>query len=210
MTVPASLCAVFVSSHRVTPMRKLASLLVLCSAASAQAQDITLKSNTDWLWFAKSQVTQVIVNNSAKGCWTDTQAAKSAAELELVRGGQEIGDDATTIIVLSAASYKAPDFNFCAVSFTFKLLAPKENHWWNGNLHMSGSAGSTTIIFERDVVLGGQPSLIDHQIREAVQVAATDMLAEAAKEKSAVLKELSSLPNKKLARAWRNWVERKW
>ena len=191
-------------------MRVLAILAACCSAAGAQAEDVVLNSNTDWLWFAKSQVTQVIVNNSANDCWTDTQAAKSAAELAMVRGGQEIGDDATTIIVLSAASYKAPDFNFCALSFTFKLLAPKENHWWNGNLYMSGSAGSNTIIFERDVVLGGQPSLIDHQIQEAVQVAATDMLAEAAKEKSAVLKELSSLPNKKLARAWRNWVERKW
>lgn len=191
-------------------MKGLAILAACCAAADAQAEDVVLKSNTDWLWFAKSQVTQVIVNNSAKGCWTDTQAAKSAAELELARGGKEIGDDATTIIVLFASSYKAPDFNFCAVSFTFKLLAPKENHWWNGNLHMSGAAGSNTIIFERDIVLGGQPSVIDHQIREEVQVAATDMLAEAAKEKSAVLKELSSLRDKKLARAWRNWVERKW
>jgi hypothetical protein len=107
-------------------------------------------------------------------------------------------------------SYKAPDVNFCALSLSFKLLAPKENHWWNGDLHMSSTAGSKTTIFERGIVLGGQPSYIDHQIREAVQVAARDMLAEAAKEKSAVLKELSSLQNKKLARAWRNWVERKW
>jgi hypothetical protein len=191
-------------------MRALAILAVCCGATGAKAEDVVLKSNTDWLWFAKSQVTHVIVNNSAKGCWTNTQAAKSAVELELVRGGMEIGDDAATIIVLSAVSYKAPDFNFCALSFTFKLLAPRENHWWNGDLHMSGAAGSNAIIFERGIVLGGQPSYIDHQIREAVQVAATDMLAEAAKEKSAVLKELSSLRNKKLARAWRNWVERKW
>jgi hypothetical protein len=191
-------------------MRQLAILAACWGAAGAQAEDVVLKSNTDWLWFAKSQVTHVIVNNSAKGCWTNTQAAKSAVELELVRGGIEIGDDAATIIVLSAMSHKAPDVNFCALSFSLKLLAPKENHWWNGDLHMSSTAGSNTIIFEREIVLGGQPSYIDHQIREAVQVAARDMLAESAKEKSAVLNELSSLRNKKLARAWRNWVERKW
>ena len=191
-------------------MKGLAILAACCAAADAQAEDVVLKSNTDWLWFAKSQVAHVIINNSAKGCWTNTQAAKSAVELELVRAGIEIGEDAATIIVLSAASYKAPDFNFCALSLTFKLLAPKENHWWNGNLHMSSAAGSNTIVFEREIVLGGQPSVIDHQIREAVQVTATDMLAEAAKEKSAVLKELSSLRNKKLARAWQNWVGRKW
>jgi hypothetical protein len=191
-------------------MRQFALLAACWGAADAQAQDIVLKSNTDWLWFAKSQVTHVVVNNSAKGCWTNTQAARSAVERELVREGMEIGDNAATIIVLSAMSYKAPDLNFCALSFSFRLLAPKENHWWNGDLHMSGAAGSNTIIFERGIVLGGQPSYIDHQIREAVQVAARDMLDEAAKEKSAVLKELSSLGNKKLARAWRNWVERKW
>jgi hypothetical protein len=191
-------------------MRQLAILAACWCAADAQAEDVVLKSNTDWLWFAKSQVTHVIVNNSAKGCWTNTQAAKSAVELELARGGMEIGDEAATIIVLSAMSYKAPDFNFCALSFSFRLVAPKENHWWNGDLHMSSTAGSNTIIFEREIVLGGQPSYIDHQIREAVQVAARDMLAESAKEKSAVLNELASFRNKKLARAWRNWVERKW
>jgi hypothetical protein len=191
-------------------MRNLAIIAVCWGAAGAHAEDVVLNSNTDWLWFVKSRVTYVIVNNSAKGCWTNTQAAKSAVELELVRGGMETGDNAATIIALSAASYKAPDFNFCALSFTFKLLAPRENHWWNGNLHMSGAAGSNTIIFERGIVLGGQPSYIDHEIREAAQAAATEMLAEAAKAKSAILKELSSFQNKKLARSWRNWVERKW
>ena len=110
-------------------MRELAVLAICWGAAAAQAEDVVLKSNTDWLWFAKSQVAHVIINNSAKGCWTNTQAAKSTVELELVRAGIEIGEDAATIIVLSAASYKAPDFNFCALSLTFKLLAPKENHW---------------------------------------------------------------------------------
>ena len=191
-------------------MRGLAILAACCGAVGAQAEDIALKSNTDWLWLIKSQATQVIVNNSAKGCWTDIQAAKSAVELELVRGKIAISDSAATIIVLTATSQKAPDFNFCALSLTFRLLAPKENHWWNGDLHMSSVAGSNTVIFERGIVLGGQPSYIDHQIREAVQHTATEMLDEASKGKATVLKELSSLPDKKLARAWRKWVERKW
>src|SRR5262249_12779221 len=119
---PSKPCAVFVISHRVTLMRKLASLLILYSAASAQAQDITLKSNTDWLWFIKSEATYLIINNAATGCWTNIQAAKSAVELELRKSGVEIGDDTATAVVLAASSYKAPDFNFCAVSFTFKLI----------------------------------------------------------------------------------------
>ena len=191
-------------------MRKLASLLIVCSAASAQAQDITLKSNTDWLWLIKSEATYLVINNAATGCWTNIQAAKSAVELELRQSGLEVGDDTATAIVLAASSYKAPNFNFCAVSFTFKLIASRENHWWNGTLHMSSAAGSYAVIFERGVVLGGQPSVIDHEIGEAAQSAAAEMLVEAAKAKSAVLKELSTLPNKKLARAWQKWVERKW
>jgi hypothetical protein len=190
-------------------MRRLAFIAIFFGAAGAQAEDLVLKSNTDWLWFTKSQVTHVIINNSAKGCWTNIQAAKSAVELELMRSGYELGDNAATVVLLSASSYKAPDFNYCSVWVTFKLLASRENHWWNGRLHMSSAAGST-VIFERGVVLGGQPSFIDHKIREAVQSAAAQMLAESVKRKSAVLNELSSTPNKKLARAFRKWVEEKW
>jgi len=35
-------------------MRGLAILAACCAAADAQAEDVVLKSNTDWLWFAKS------------------------------------------------------------------------------------------------------------------------------------------------------------
>ena len=177
-------------------------LFLFSSAALADEQIFIFGKDLSWIGVQRAGGVDVFISDQVTdGCWLTAGTAKSGAELEFVRSGVAIEDDAAPIWFSVGVLGFDLGSGYCVVSLNIYVFAPHFSEHHNGTL--SAVAYTRRLIWTDNFLLTGDKSSMSARINEQVIGAARAFLVESDKQYRAIVDQIGEEAAEEHRAAWR-------
>lgn len=182
-------------------------LWLVAGALPVLAQtDTLILAPAEWITVAREQRVKVRILDGVKdGCWTNSQASKTAVELELIRSGFKLDERAAAILTLTAAGYKTQGMDQCVVSASLTLSVPDLNETRADGRRLIGITTYKTL-YSTGAVMTNTVSDTGDQLKGLFVDFSRALLVHYAKQVQEITEALQAHENKADAAFWLNWM----
>ncbi len=184
----------------------VAIFFLTCVFSSAFGQDV-LPIRTDIGWLEarlRKKISVNLVDSVKGGCWSNSNTAKTAVSLELVRSGYVVAENEAAQVLMWATGYNSGNRG-CVSSygFSFQIYGNEQRSAFSEAGVLPLQSYHTRNLFERSGVMTGPGDLSDRLATE-FQSISQEFLVTVSTQNDALQSEILALnePHKSYWRAW--------